>query len=222
MLVNIPVPWMVWVMYLIRRVTIRAFSSYSGYDQTQLSPEFLASNCADKLRYYVAMEGQSWGRWQVTMADVIMPFCSQICFLNLQYTLDIFIEGLPPMPPTPNRGDSKVGCGRSKQWFGDGWQVSGILQPFCVDAHRSQKTAETLLLEPTKNKEKKSPQAKQTFAQRKTWKPASHQAKLKKKVFGTRMRKGRTPAGFVPKPLRNRSRKNAETSLLEPIKKRKK
>ena len=55
-----------------------------------------------------------------------------------------------------------------------------------------------------------------TFAQRKTWKPASHQAKLKKKVFGTRMRKSRTPAGFVPKPLRNRSRKNAETSLLEP------
>ena len=39
--------------------------------------------------------------------------------------------------------------------------------------------------------------ARQTFAQRKTWKPASHQAKLKKKVFGTRMRKGRTPAGFV-------------------------
>ena len=88
--------------------------------------------------------------------------------------------------------------------------------------NRSQKTAETSRVEPTKNKEKKSPQARQTFAQRKTWKPASHQAKLKKKVFGTRMRKGRTPAGFVPKPLRNRSRKNAETSLLEPIKKRKK
>ena len=60
------------------------------------------------------------------------------------------------------------------------------------------------------------PQARQTFAQRKTWKPASHQTKLKKKVFGTRMRKGRTPAGFVPKPLRNRSRKNAETSLKPP------
>ena len=86
--------------------------------------------------------------------------------------------------------------------------------------NRSQKTAETLLLEPTKNKEKRLPQARQTFAQRKTWKPASHQAKLKKKVFGTRMRKGRAPAGFVPKPLRNRSRKNAETSLLEPIKKK--
>ena len=70
--------------------------------------------------------------------------------------------------------------------------------------NRSQKTAETLLLDPTKTKKK----------------PASHQAKLKKKVFGTRMRKGRTPAGFVPKPLRNRSRKNAETSLLEPIKKK--
>ena len=96
--------------------------------------------------------------------------------------------------------------------------------------NRSQKTAETLLSEPIKNKEncfrnllktkKRLPQARQTFAQRKTWKPASHQTKLKKKVFGTRMRKGRTPAGFVPKPLRNRSRKNAETSLLEPIKKR--
>ena len=41
------------------------------------------------------------------------------------------------MPPTPNRGDSKVGCGRSKQWLGDGRQVSGILQPFCVDAQPS-------------------------------------------------------------------------------------
>ena len=77
---------------------------------------------------------------------------------------------------------------------------------------------EGLLLEPTKNKEKRLPQARQTFAQRKTWKPASHQAKLKKKVFGTRMRKGRTPAGLAPKPLRNRSRKNLETSLLEPTK----
>ena len=71
-----------------------------------------------------------------------------------------------------------------------------------------------------KTKKKRLPQARQTFAQRKTWKPASHQTKLKKKVFGTRMRKGRTPAGCVPKPLRNRSRKNAETSLLEPIKKK--
>ena len=34
------------------------------------------------------------------------------------------------------------------------------------------------------------------------------------------MRKGRTPAGFVPEPLRNRSRKNAETSLSEPIRKK--
>ena len=103
----------------------------------------------------------------------------------------------------------------------------------------SRKNPETSLLEPTKNKEivpkpcetaarkmpkrcfckeKKLPQARQTFAQRKTWKPASHQAKLKKKVFGTRMRKSRTPAGFVPKPLRNCSRKNPETSLLEPTK----
>ena len=26
---------------------------------------FVASNCADKLRYYVAMEGQSWGNGKV-------------------------------------------------------------------------------------------------------------------------------------------------------------
>ena len=75
-------------------------------------------------------------------------------------------------------------------------------------------------LEPTKNKEKRLPQARKTFAQRKTWKLASHQAKLKKKVFGARMREGRTPAGLAPKPFRNRSRKNLETSLLEPTKKK--
>ena len=75
--------------------------------------------------------------------------------------------------------------------------------------NRSQKTAETLLLEPTNIK----------ISIKTKKKPASHQAKLKKKVFGTRMRKSRTPAGFVPKPLRNRSQKNAETSLLEPTKK---
>ena len=92
--------------------------------------------------------------------------------------------------------------------------------------NRSQKTAETLLLEPTKNAEKRKMPMRnrsQKTAETLLWnllktkkKPASHQAKLKKKVFGTRMRKSRTPAGFVPKPLRNRSQKNAETSLLEP------
>ena len=88
--------------------------------------------------------------------------------------------------------------------------------------NRSQKTAETLLLEPTKNKEKRLPQARQTFAQRKTWKPASHQAKLKKKVFGTRHAKRQNPSRFsARKPLRNRSRKNLETSLLEPTNKNK-
>ena len=71
--------------------------------------------------------------------------------------------------------------------------------------NRSQKDAETLLLEPTKNKEKKLPQARQTFAQRKTWKPASHQTKPMKNVLGT--------------PLRNCSLKNPETLLLEPTKK---
>ena len=83
----------------------------------------------------------------------------------------------------------------------------------------SLKNPETLLLEPTKNKEKRLPQARQTFAQRKTWKPASHQTKPMKNVLGTRMRKSRTPASFVPKPLRNCSLKNPETLLLEPTKK---
>ena len=63
------------------------------------------------------------------------------------------------------------------------------------------------------------PQARQTFAQRKTWKPASHQTKPMKNVVGTRMRKSRTPASFVPKPLRNCSLKNPETLLLESTKK---
>ena len=92
----------------------------------------------------------------------------------------------------------------------------------------SLKNPETLLLEPIKKKEivpKPCETAARKLPKRCFWnllktktKPASHQAKLKKKVFGTRMRKGRTPAGFVPKPLRNRSRKTAETLLLEPTK----
>ena len=121
----------------------------------------------------------------------------------------MIIEGLPPMPPTPNRGDSKIGCGRSKQWFGDGWQVSGILQS---EKEIGPKPCETAA--------RKLPKRCFWTLLKTKKKPASHQAKLKKKVFGTRMRKGRTPAGFVPKPLRNRSRKNAETSLLEPIRKK--
>ena len=64
--------------------------------------------------------------------------------------------------------------------------------------HRSQKTAETLLLDPTKNKEKPLQATR----------PNS-----RKRCLGR-------AAGFVPKPLRNRSRKNAETSLLEPIRKK--
>ena len=82
--------------------------------------------------------------------------------------------------------------------------------------NRSQKTAETLLLEPTQNKEKRLPQARQTFAQRKTWKPASHQAKVKKKVFGTRMRKSRTPAGFVPKPCETAKQTFAQRKTWKP------
>ena len=54
--------------------------------------------------------------------------------------------------------------------------------------NRSQKTAETLLLEPTKNK---------------------------------RMRKSRTPAGFVPKPLRNRSQKMRKRRFWNPLKRKK-
>ena len=89
-----------------------------------------------------------------------------------------------------------------------------------ADRLRNSRTAAGFVSKPTKNKRKKVAKGrlKQGTAQRKTWKPASHQAKRKKKVFGARMRKGRTPAGLAPKPLPNCSRKNAETSLLEPIK----
>ena len=127
------------------------------------------------------------------------------------------------MPPTPNRGDSKVGCGRSKQWLGDGRQVSGILQPFCVDAQPSgsipkpcetaaRKMPKRCFWNLLKTKKKSCLKARQTFAQRKTWKPASHQTKPMKNVLGTRMRKSRTPARLKTKkkscleqgkPLRN-------------------
>ena len=63
----------------------------------------------------------------------------------------------------------------------------------------ARKIAETLPLEPTKKKQKDG-------------KPASNQAKPKKKVFGERMRKSRTPAGFVPRPCKTVARKTLETS----------
>ena len=76
--------------------------------------------------------------------------------------------------------------------------------------NRSQKSAETLFLEPTKNKA--CPSHCETSATRQSL----------RKLRRERIRKGRAPAGFVPKPLRNRSRKNAETSLLEPTKNKQK
>ena len=59
--------------------------------------------------------------------------------------------------------------------------------------NRSQKNAETLLLEPTKN-------------------VTDGTAKPKKKVFGERMRKSRTQAGFVLKPCKTVAKKTLETS----------
>ena len=67
----------------------------------------------------------------------------------------------------------------------------------------ARKIAETLPLEPTKKKQKDG-------------KPASNQAKPKKKVFGERMRKSRTQAGFVPKPCKTVARKTLETSPTKP------
>ena len=63
----------------------------------------------------------------------------------------------------------------------------------------ARKIAETLPLEPTKKKQKDG-------------KPAGNQANTNKKVFGERMRKSRTPAGFVPKPRKTVARKTLETS----------
>ena len=74
--------------------------------------------------------------------------------------------------------------------------------------NRSQKNAETSLLEPLKTM-KSCPSHCETAATRQS----------PRKLRRERIRKSRAPAGFVPKPLPNRSQKNAETSLLEPIKK---
>ena len=84
--------------------------------------------------------------------------------------------------------------------------------------NRSQKSAETLFLEPTKNKA--CPSHCETSATRQSETSATRQSL--RKLRRERIRKGRAPAGFVPKPLRNRSRKNAETSLLEPTKNKQK
>ena len=85
----------------------------------------------------------------------------------------------------------------------------------------SRKNPETSLLEPTKNKEivpKPCETAARKMPKRCFWNLLKTKKKSCLKVFGTRVRKSRTPAGFVPKPLRNCSRKNLETSLWEPTK----
>ena len=74
---------------------------------------------------------------------------------------------------------------------------AGFVPSHCETAAR--KIAKTLPLEPTKKKQKDG-------------KPAGNQAKPKKKVFGERVRKSRTPAGFVPKPCKTVARKTLETS----------
>ena len=68
--------------------------------------------------------------------------------------------------------------------------------------NRSQKSAETLFLEPTKNKA--CPSHCETSATRQSETSATRQSL--RKLRRERIRKGRAPAGFVPKPLRNRSR----------------
>ena len=80
------------------------------------------------------------------------------------------------------------------------------------------KNLETLLLEPLKTMES-CPSHCETSATRQSETSATRQSL--RKLRRERIRKGRAPAGFVPKPLRNRSRKNAETSLLEPKNKQK-
>ena len=81
---------------------------------------------------------------------------------------------------------------------------------------------ETSPTEPTKRKEPGLPSARLTFVQRKTWKPASHQAKPNQKVLGERLRKSRTAAGFVPKPCETATTKTAETLPTEPTKRKEK
>ena len=74
---------------------------------------------------------------------------------------------------------------------------------------RRERIRKTLRLEPLKTM-KSFPSHCETAATRQS----------PRKLRRERIRKSRAPAGFVPKPLRNRSQKNAETSLLEPTKKK--
>ena len=74
---------------------------------------------------------------------------------------------------------------------------------------RRERIRKTLRLEPLKTM-KSCPSHCETAATRQS----------PRKLRRERIRKSRAPAGFVPKPLRNRSQKNAETSLLEPTKKK--
>ena len=72
------------------------------------------------------------------------------------------------------------------------------------------KNLETLLLEPLKTR-KSCPSHCETSATRQSL----------RKLRRERIRKGRAPAGFACKPLRNCNLKNLETLLLEPLKTRK-
>ena len=82
----------------------------------------------------------------------------------------------------------------------------------------SQKNAETLLLE-LKTKKKVRKKVRNPLLE-----SLRHRLEIKPRVRQRRirMRKSRTPAGFVPKPLRNYSLKNPEMLLLEPTKNKEK
>ena len=97
-----------------------------------------------------------------------------------------------------------------KQW--NRAPATAKLQPPCRQSPRKlrrERIRKTLRLEPLKTM-KSCPSHCETAAT--TQSP--------RKLRRERIRKSRAPAGFVPKPLRNRSQKNAETSLLEPTKKK--
>ena len=103
--------------------------------------------------------------------------------------------------------------------------------------NRSQKTAETLLLEPTKNAEKRKmpkrciwnllktkkrlPQARQTFAQRKTWKPASHQTKLKTRCLGRACEKAEPQQVLCPSHCETAAGKMPKRRCWNPLKRKK-
>ena len=120
------------------------------------------------------------------------------------------IEGLPPMPPTPQCARKRPASRRDLKGSGAHPKRQSPSR-FCVQAIaelQPQKSRNVAFGTPKNNEMKSCPSHCETAATRQS----------PKSCVGRRIRKGRAPAGFASKPLQECSLKNLETLLLEPLK----